>query len=157
MQTAKLKQKPGQVITRRPNGKIAVGTPNKEESRTQQQYRDDCDANVIIEKIKKGHNVQFNQRKGTYGDFTNSPSYHEALDVVRLADEAFMAMPSALRTRFKNDPQNLLDFLNDKDKIEESYRLGLREKKPTPKPDEHLETLKGIHENTKPRKKYVED
>jgi len=119
---------PNLKIEKRSNGTLRVSNINNEPSMTQQQFKDDCDVNLILKKIMKGENVQFNQRKGTYGDFSASPSYEQAMQTVIDANDTFMSLPSNIRTKFQNNPQNLLDYLNDKENLEDSYKLGLRVK-----------------------------
>lgn len=143
---------------RRENGTIGCDTINEEETMTQQQFRDDCDVNIILKKMMAGQAPVLPMTRGVFGDFTNAPSYQEALQNVIAAQDAFMTLPSGIRTRFENNPQKVMDFLNDKNNLEESYKLGLRVK-PVEKPDPILEALNTIKQNTTPKKttKVVEE
>lgn len=141
----------------RKNGTIGCDTINEEKTMTDQQFRDDCDVNIILKRLMAGQATPLPMsNKGVFGDFTNMPSYQESLQNVINANDAFMTLPSGVRTRFQNDPQQLMDFLNDKENVEESIKLGLRVKVPEKK-DEHLDALKEIRENTKPKKHSSKD
>lgn len=127
-------------------------------SLTQQQYKEDCDVNLIMEKyMKLGQMPPFDPDQVVYGDMTSLPSYQEALDVVKKAGDLFLEIPAQIRQRFGNDPQQLMDFLasEKEDDIAESYKLGLRHKKPvTPDPNKPLiDKLDEIAQNTKKTKK----
>jgi hypothetical protein len=64
-----------------------------------------------------------------YGDFTGIGSYQDALNRVISADAAFMDLPSAIRARFGNDPQQLLNFVQDDANYDEAVKIGLISKK----------------------------
>ena len=49
------------------------------------------------------------------------------------ADDAFMALPAAVRERFNNDPAELVDFVSDVNNRSEAIDLGLIP--PPAKPD----------------------
>lgn len=61
------------------------------------------------------------------GDFTSVTDFHSAMNMVRAAEEAFMAMPASLRERFGHDPQNVMLFLDDPANRDEAIKLGLVE------------------------------
>jgi hypothetical protein len=44
---------------------------------------------------------------------------------VRAAEEAFMAMPASVRSRFHNDAGELVNFVSDGRNREEAVKLGL--------------------------------
>lgn len=118
----KIKNKDGLVIK--------VRTYNYEPSKTQQQFKDAHDINNIMKKYQKA-GISYNHLPaptGTYGDFTNLKSYQESVQAAIDADSAFMTLPSSVRKRFNNNPQELFDFLNDKQNYDEAVKLGLIEK-----------------------------
>ena len=61
----------------------------------------------------------------TSGDFTGISDFHSALNMVREAEEAFMAFPASVRERFGHDPQRLMAFLENADNRDEAVKLGL--------------------------------
>jgi phage internal scaffolding protein len=147
-------------IEKRDNGTIRVHTLNDEPSMTDQTGLADADINVVWRRMMRGGQVPLNHKKGVFGDFTNMPSYQDACQTIVNANNEFMKLPSDIRLKFENDPQRLMDYLNDPDKKEESYKLGLRLKdkeKPADPVVAGLEKLqKSVDENTneiKSRKK----
>ncbi|UPW41540.1 internal scaffolding protein [Peromfec virus RodF8_61] len=101
-------------------------------SMTQQQFKEESNINNIIDRYKAtGYltdPLNPSTRKPIYGDFSEIPSYQEVCNVIAAANEAFDALPAALRKRFNNDPQELLDFLNDEANTDEAIALGLVDK-----------------------------
>lgn len=144
-------------FTIRENGSIRVQTiVEKDEtgmpvSETQQQFKDDCDVNKIL----KAYNVtSMNQlpppSKGVFGDFSEIPSYQEMLHTVQASQEAFASLPSQMRLRFNNDPQELLSFLQDPRNTHEAVSLGLMEyKQQTQNSEEEKNQNKNQKQKTK--------
>jgi len=116
----------GNLCTYRENGTLRVQTLNELPSRTIQSEKDSCDINKILAKFKAtGIMTNINTRQPLDGDFTEVADYHSAMIQVAAAQESFMALPSALRKRFGNDPGNLLNFLSDPQNLSEAVSLGL--------------------------------
>lgn len=118
--------------------------PNKlycdDESKTQQQFRDECDINRIVLRASQGADISHvNSRVARYGDFTNIPDYRAAFDVVHRAESLFMSMDWRVRERFNNDPQRMVQFLMDPKNRDEAVKLGLV----NPPPDKVSESDKG--------------
>lgn len=107
------------------DGKIYCDEP----SLTQQSPKDECDINCIVERAKRGADLSKLQRAAVpmYGDFTNLPSYRDALLMVNKARAMFAALDARVRERFANDPGRMLDFLADESNREEGIKLGLIE------------------------------
>lgn len=109
------------------------------ESRTKQAFKDESDINNIL----KRYNVtgvlpdQSRAALAHFGDFTNVPSYDEALNTVIESQAAFMQLPAVMRQRFGNDPQHLLAFLSDENNREEAIKLGFVNppQQPVPAPE----------------------
>lgn len=114
----------GKVIRR------SVQSLNEGESQTQQQFKDECDVNLQMQKyMKTGQFTHLSKSRGFYADMTVFPKdYQDALEIVRGADQAFENLPSDLRSRFDNDPQKLIEFLGDSSNRDEAVNLGLLEK-----------------------------
>lgn len=92
-------------------------------SMTKQQFRDDCDINVMVARALRGEILP--QRSGSFGDFTAVRDFHSAMNQVTAARDAFMSLPAKVRSRFDNDPGALLDFLGDPSNLKEAVELGL--------------------------------
>lgn len=91
-----------------------------------------------------------------YQDLSNLPSLQEALHTITTANNSFMSLPSNVRTKLNNDPNELINLLNSTDPhdIEETIRLGLRNPKPLPpSEDPQLTAIKEIATNTRKPKK----
>lgn len=97
----------------------------EEENMTQQQFKDDADINVIMRKFGLTGHLPANLNMPQFGDFDTIDDYQSAMNLVRAADEAFMQLPAETRARFNNDPQRLIDFLDDANNREEALKLGL--------------------------------
>lgn len=137
----KLRQREGQNIYYMPNGQIHVESVNNEPSMTQQQFADECDINKIVAAYLRNPEqliMNLNRKEGVYADLSNIPDYQGMLDQTLKAQEAFMTLPPKIRSRFHNDPQELINFLGDSSNIEEGIKLGLldpiKESEPTPTP-----------------------
>lgn len=111
---------------------VLAGLACTDPSRAQQQFRDECDINTIVERFGLTHEIPTGTRMPSYGDFTGVSDFQTAMEAVRSATESFMALPAKLRERFANSPQNLLVFLGDPTNREEAVRLGLVEAPPIP-------------------------
>lgn len=122
-------------VSVRPTGSLRIQTMNSEPSMTQQQFADDCDVNNILR--KHGHDpVAFQaltRPGGVYADFSNITDYQAMLDTVMNAQDAFASLPAHLRSRFGNDPNQLLSFIQNPSNYDEGVSLGLLNSK-TPNP-----------------------
>lgn len=100
---------------------------SKDKPLTQQSAKDECDVNVIIDRVKRGADIpSATVNPPMYGDFTVIPTdLRECLNTVRQADELFMSLDAKVRRRFDNDPALMLDFLNDPANRQEAIDLGL--------------------------------
>lgn len=101
-----------------------------EPSKTRQEFADDANINVIVERFGIGHEMPLNTRPPMSGDFTNLPDYKTALDMIRAADDVFGSLPAKIRARFNNDPAQYIDFLEDPENEDEAVKLGLATKAP---------------------------
>lgn len=98
-------------------------------SKAKQQFREDSDVNVILRKYKTtGILPELNRAKAHYGDFSNVADYQTAMQSVMNANAAFEALPSEIRTKFQNDPAQLISFVTDSKNREQAIALGLVQK-----------------------------
>lgn len=142
-------------ITERENGTLRIQTVFKKKTRTQQQFAKDCNINNIIKKYKKtGVITHINTKTGVYADMTQMPNYQEALQTVIHGQTAFDQLPAELREKFKYNPQEMMDYLNDKRNDEEAIKLGLKQrpKKETTLEDVNSTLTKTMTELTKTKK-----
>lgn len=86
-----------------------------------------------------------NLREAAFGDFSEELDFHTAQNMVIAAQEAFMTIPAEIRSRFNNDPGQLMTWLNDKNNIDEAIRLGLAHITKEAPNDKHPENHPGPH------------
>lgn len=105
----------------------------EEPSLVHPEFQSETDVNNIMRKyMTTGQINHLAGSSGVYGDFTEIGDYQEAMNTVIKAQESFETLPSKVRNRFANDPQELINFLKDPDNVEESIKLGLRTTQPLP-------------------------
>lgn len=95
------------------------------ESRTQQQFKEECDINVILDRFGMTGQLPVPTVQPMEGDFTEIGDYQSALEAVRRANENFMTLPSKVRERFEQDPRKFVDFCINPANIEAVRALGL--------------------------------
>lgn len=97
----------------------------EEEGQTQQQFAEEADINTIVRRFGLTGELPENVRVPVSGDFTGVVDFKSAMDAVASAQSAFMELPAALRARFENDPQRLMDFMAVEKNLDEARELGL--------------------------------
>jgi len=103
--------------------RVSVSFP--EQGRTKQSFKDECDVNNIMKRFQRTGVVDFvNTHSPRFGDAT-APDFMECMNVVIAGKEMFADLPSSLRKRFGNDPQELMSFLEDPANFDEGVKLGL--------------------------------
>lgn len=92
---------------------------------TKQSHAEECDINHILRNYHKtGVLNHVNKHQAQYGEIT-SIDLHEALNTTTKAQSMFEELPSKLRNKFKNDPAQFLDFVQDPKNNSEAADLGL--------------------------------
>lgn len=103
-----------------------------EASLTKQSFADECNINNIMDRWQKtGVVAHLNGQTPTFGDLTELPDFHEAMNTVVQAQTMFDALPSRIRERFANDPANLMEFLGNPKNRNEAIEMGLIENTPS--------------------------
>lgn len=93
---------------------------------TKQSDAKDCDINAMFKRYERtGQLPEMIVRQPRYGDFSDVPTYQEALDIVRMAQEQFDALDVNVRNRFENDPAKFLAFVTDDKNYDEAVKMGL--------------------------------
>ena len=93
----------------------------------QQQFREECDINTIMERFGRTGELIAPIRMPQYGDFDGVNDYHSAMNAIVEAQSAFDSLPAKVRARFGNDPAEFLDFVYNEENRDEAIRLGLVE------------------------------
>lgn len=120
-------------IEERPDGtrRVSISFSNDvpdEVSRTRQEHYKEADINRLVARYAKtgilGNPLDY--RQGQYGDFSSGEDFAEKMRKVSDAQRVFSELPSAIRTRFANDPKQMIDFLVDPANDAEAIKLGLK-------------------------------
>ncbi len=113
------------------NYKQEDGVKNNTPSLTQQQFKDECDINQIMDRyLRTGVLSDPLDNRGTpkYGDYADLGNYMDHMNKVVEANEMFEALPASIRKRFNNNPGDLIDFVMNENNRVEAEMLGLIEK-----------------------------
>lgn len=94
-----------------------------------QSQRDEADINTIVTRFGLTGKMPENVRVPSYGDFSGVYDFMSAQNTILAAKEAFAKMPAKVRSRFRNDAAEFVDFCSDSSNMEEMVKLGLAVKK----------------------------
>lgn len=95
-------------------------------SLTKQSSKAECDINnIMVKYAKTGVLNHVSNNQSSYGDFSASLDYQDAINSVMAAQDSFMELPAVVRKKFDNDPVKFLDFVNDPSNVDEMIELGL--------------------------------
>jgi phage internal scaffolding protein len=110
------------------------------EGKTHQSFKDECDINIIMSRYLQTGVLPdaLTLGEARYLD-VSEVDFQSAMEIVAGSRSLFEQLPSDVRSRFKNDPRELLAFVHDPKNAEEAISLGLRrvqtpEATPTPQP-----------------------
>jgi len=118
---------------------LKTGELVKEPSMTKQSFKDECDINNIVRKFEAtGQIDHINQAaaRGVYQDLPSGLDLQAGLEMIRQAEEAFMALPAAARSEFDNDPVLFVEAFNNPTPAQQErfVALGLATARPSPTP-----------------------
>lgn len=134
-------------------------SPHGGVSMTDQQYKSECDVNVILKRYAVTGQLPPSARSKTpiTGNFADIGDFKNCLDRINAAHDEFAALPAELRARFGNDPTTFVDFVLDERNVDECVKLGLRERPAAPEPTA-VDVLKEIRDSvtTKPNGNVAE-
>lgn len=92
------------------------------------------DVNDIMRKFGHTGKMPLDMRVPLSGDFSGVGTYQECLQAVKTAQNEFMKLPATIRERFKHDPEQFINFVEDEKNAEEGEKLGIwKLRKPEPK------------------------
>jgi len=92
---------------------------------TKQEFAEECDINSLMARYQKTGALPVSDRRPMYGDFSNLPDFMEAQEILRSANEAFMALPAVVRRQFDNDPALFVAFAEKEENVEQLRIWGL--------------------------------
>lgn len=108
------------------NGLVGIASENTERSMAHPEFQAECDINNIMKRYQStGEFQHLTSRQGRYADFSEIKDYQSMCDQVLYAEQAFMSLPAEIRSRFRNNPGELLQFVQDEKNYEEAVKLGL--------------------------------
>lgn len=94
-------------------------------SLTKQSFRDECDINVIMGRYLQTGVLDFVNKHQPQYITTTGVDFHQAMLLVAESQTMFNDLPSAIRTKFKNNPAEFLDFCHDPKNLPEMAEMGL--------------------------------
>lgn len=101
------------------------GLDCKDPSLALQSQAEEADINTIVRRFGLTGQLPVGLRVPKFADFEGIFDFQTAMNVVRTAEEAFMQLPATVRSRFHNDPQELVAFVSDAANRAEAEKLGL--------------------------------
>lgn len=109
--------------------KVSISFPAQ--GRTQQNFKDECDINVIMSRYQQTGALppNLNPLDPQFLDATGF-DFDLAMNLVAEASSAFEELPSAIRARFHHDPGEFLDFVTNPKNRAEMAEMGLLREKP---------------------------
>ena len=107
-------------------------------SRAKQSFKEEADVNTIMLRYQRTGTLgdPGATRRPTYGDFSDGKELHEVQNKIKQAQSEFMLLNSAVRARFKNDVEELLNFISDPQNEKEAIELGLIQSQSEPESPE---------------------
>lgn len=104
---------------------VKVAFSSSAPSMTKQSFKRECDINHIMSRFQKTGVIEFAKRfEPRYGDATGV-DFRAAMQLIAEAKTMFQELPSSTRARFRNDPANFLEFVNNPANAAEARELGL--------------------------------
>lgn len=104
---------------------------SRDEVRTKQEFKDECDINVIMARYMQSGVLPPGVGVAQYGDFSTVEDFQSSMELIKRAEEQFAAQPSKVRDRFNNNAAEFLEFVMDVANKEEAQKLGLlKDEKP---------------------------
>ncbi len=109
-------------VSERPTAKNYEG----EEALTKQEFKDECDINIIMRRYKKtGDLTHVRDHLGTGGDFSQVNDFQMSLNMLIDAQDQFDRLPAELRKHCDHDPAVFIDWVDNPENLQEAIRLGI--------------------------------
>jgi len=126
-------------------------TSNKTPSRTKQEHKESSDVYFILDRYQKtGQIANVNNNDPIYGDFSTVGDYRQAREVMFETEKMFQNLPANIKEKFENNPQKLIEFIEDPKNLQEAIKLGLAiERVEPPKPLSAKDIVDAFKEGSK--------
>lgn len=90
-----------------------------------QEFKKDCDLNVIMQRMAKTGMAPQNIREGDY--VTQGPTeLQAALNVVAEANTLFYSLPATVRAEVDHDPVKFMEWASNPNNAERAHELGIK-------------------------------
>ena len=119
-----------------------------DEHRTEQEHIEEADINYIADRFMRTGEAPQLLNLPTAGDFSGIFDFQTAMNTIAQAKTEFMSLPAKIRTRFGNDPAQLLAFVQERDNYDEAVKLGFIPPKPAGTTGEHRERTESTGQRT---------
>lgn len=96
-----------------------------DKGRVKQQARPECDINAMVARARNGAMLPMRTGAFYFDCTTVPPDFQAAQDFFVEAQRKFDALPAQVRLRFKNAPQNLVEFVSDPANAVACREMGL--------------------------------
>lgn len=106
---------------------LYTAQPGEEDydGKTQQNFKEECDINTIVNNFLKTGQLPENVRLPSYIDYEGVFDFQTAMNTALQAEEAFMELPAPLRAEFDNNPQRFLEYATNPANREDMLARGL--------------------------------
>lgn len=104
------------------------------DGKTQQNFKDECDINTIVNNFLKTGEMPDNIKLPQYVDYEGIFDFRSAMETMMQAEESFMEIPAPVRAQFNNSPQEFLEFCSNPNNRDKLMELKLLKEPPPPEP-----------------------
>ncbi len=96
------------------------------EGGAKQSMRDECDVNLIVAQFTKtGFLTHVSSGVPSFVDVSEMTDYRSAIEQVRSVEAYFAGLPAGVRSRFRNDAVEFMEYLESGASEEDLKALGL--------------------------------
>lgn len=89
------------------------------EGRTIQSHTKECDVNQIMKKYARTGTIShLAKHQASYGEVA-ATDLHEAMNLIKRAEDMFGELPNEIRKEFENNPQKFFAYVNDPANIDD--------------------------------------
>lgn len=97
-----------------------------EPSLTEPQFAEETDINGIVYRMQRGEfTSNADYKEPIYGTTFSPNQVQDAVETLRQAQNEFNALPSNVRAFFKNNPNELISFVQDENNLGKAIELGI--------------------------------
>lgn len=100
---------------------------------TKQSHKAECDIHTILKQYQRtGIITHVAAARPRFEDLPDAGDFQDALETLRIAEDAFAALPSKVRAHFDNDPERFLAAFSDRAQEAQLREFGLLRPLPPP-------------------------